>query len=213
MQYDNAYRKTPDFFGTEPTAILRSYCHLIDRSRPVLDIGAGQGRNALFLARQGYQVDAIDPSKVGLKSITDTADKEQLSVTTHLTGFESFTPGSAPFSAILLFGIVQVLSYDDIGLLLRKTYEWCMTGGLVFLTAFTTDDPSYERISTKRKRVSRHSFIGEDGHYLTYLEAGEAKQLFKQYSIIQYKEALGKVHGHGDTPPHQHYRAEAVFRK
>jgi 2-polyprenyl-3-methyl-5-hydroxy-6-metoxy-1,4-benzoquinol methylase len=62
MPYDNAYRKTPDYFGAESSTFLRKFYHPIDKSKPMLDIGARQGGNSVFLARQGFAIDAIDPS-------------------------------------------------------------------------------------------------------------------------------------------------------
>ena len=67
--YDEAYRKTEDYFGPGATSVLRKHYHLIGKDRPVLDIGAGQGRNTLFLARKGFAVDALDPSQVAIDTI------------------------------------------------------------------------------------------------------------------------------------------------
>lgn len=52
-------------YPSEPSAIVRDYHHLAPGPR-ALDIAAGSGRNSVFLARQGFRVDAVDISEVGL---------------------------------------------------------------------------------------------------------------------------------------------------
>ncbi len=48
-----------------PAAVLKEFCGRAP-GRRALDLAAGTGRNALFLAEQGFQVDAVDISDEGL---------------------------------------------------------------------------------------------------------------------------------------------------
>ena len=48
-----------------PSAIVKKYATLA-RGKKALDIAAGNGRNAIFLADQGFRVDAIDIADAGL---------------------------------------------------------------------------------------------------------------------------------------------------
>lgn len=50
----------------EPSSIVKQYSKLAG-GKKALDIAAGNGRNALFLAKQGFTVDAVDISDTGLK--------------------------------------------------------------------------------------------------------------------------------------------------
>jgi len=52
-------------YSDEPAAIVKQYFELAG-GKKALDIAAGNGRNALFLARQGFEVDAVDISDTGL---------------------------------------------------------------------------------------------------------------------------------------------------
>ncbi|MBN1211017.1 MAG: methyltransferase domain-containing protein [candidate division Zixibacteria bacterium] len=92
MSYDKAYSRVKGFFGNEPNEILKQYYAEMDIGRPVLDIGAGQGRNSLFLARRGYTVDAIDPSRVAMETVANIAQEENLPVGVCQCGFETFVP-------------------------------------------------------------------------------------------------------------------------
>ena len=53
-------------YSNQPSEIVMSHSQQPHAGR-ALDIAAGNGRNAVYLARQGYQVDAVDISDAGLK--------------------------------------------------------------------------------------------------------------------------------------------------
>ncbi|MHB8535285.1 MAG: class I SAM-dependent methyltransferase [Sulfuricaulis sp.] len=53
----------PDFV---PDPLLTSHAHLLDGKGAALDLACGVGHNAMFLARRGYVVTAIDGSETGL---------------------------------------------------------------------------------------------------------------------------------------------------
>jgi cyclopropane fatty-acyl-phospholipid synthase-like methyltransferase len=52
----------PDMYGTDPSApsLAAAEAFAAAGHRRVLEIGAGQGRDTLYLARQGLQVTALD---------------------------------------------------------------------------------------------------------------------------------------------------------
>lgn len=53
-------------YGTEPNAYIKEKSGLINAAGKVLCLGEGEGRNALFLAKEGHDIVAIDASEVGL---------------------------------------------------------------------------------------------------------------------------------------------------
>jgi 2-polyprenyl-3-methyl-5-hydroxy-6-metoxy-1,4-benzoquinol methylase len=69
VDYNRLYTETADYFGNAPEASLVLCDHLLDRARPVLDVGCGQGRNAVYLARLGITVHAFDPSPVAIEQL------------------------------------------------------------------------------------------------------------------------------------------------
>ena len=175
MSYDEAYNKVKDFFGNEPNEILKRFHGEIDSSRPVLDIGAGQGRNALYLARKGYTVDAIDPSRVAIETIANIAQVENLPLSVSECGFETFVPQTDFYSGILVFGVMQILKWEEIDLLVKNVETWTSTGSLVFVTAFMTADPSYERTVNNFRKIGKNSFENAEGAVHTYLEENEKR--------------------------------------
>jgi SAM-dependent methyltransferase len=82
-------------FGTEPNDFLAAHAHLIPPG-PVLCLGEGEGRNAVFLARRGHAVTAIDQSAVGLAKARQLAAKRGVTITTAVTDLAAYAivPGA-----------------------------------------------------------------------------------------------------------------------
>ena len=211
-EYENAYRKFQDFFGREPERLVRRFYKLIEPSGPVLDVGSGQGRNALFLARKGYSVDAIDISKTAIETLNTAARRENLKVRAVLRSFEEFTGNPGCYEGILLLGLIQVLSWDSISLLQEKVKSWAGPKAHIFVTAFTTADSVFEELATEGKPVGRNSFIDDNGYVKTFLEPGELPRLFPGAVIIHLWEGLGPYHRHAGGPLERHAGVKAVLR-
>ena len=56
----------------DPSPVLRAYLPDIPDGR-ALDLATGTGRNAVFLASEGYTVDAVDQSRAGLRITRENA--------------------------------------------------------------------------------------------------------------------------------------------
>lgn len=66
MMWDERYAGDEYAYGREPNDFLRRTADDILPGR-VLCLAEGEGRNAVFLAQQGYEVSAVDQSAVGLQ--------------------------------------------------------------------------------------------------------------------------------------------------
>ena len=62
-----------------PVTLLEDWLQKLPVGR-ALDVACGAGRNSLFLAQAGYQVDAIDISPEGLKQAEEKAGEQGLSI-------------------------------------------------------------------------------------------------------------------------------------
>jgi SAM-dependent methyltransferase len=219
--FDRAYRDTDHYFGERPERILVDFAALIDQSRPALDVGAGQGRNSFYLARLCAGVDAIDPSQEAVKTISTVAQKTGLPVRAVQTDFEGFDPvldGIAgekfrSYGAICLLGLIQLLTPVSVQRLKENLLLWSGEGTLIFVTAFTTDDPSFEEISRTWNPAGPRSFMDNTGAVRTFLEPGEARHLLGEFSVVFHREGLGPEHRHGEGPLQRHAIVEAVLKR
>jgi tellurite methyltransferase len=65
-EWDDRYRRPGYWAGSEPAEFLREVLPLLPRGT-ALDLASGEGRNAVYLAQQGFQVFAVERSRAGLE--------------------------------------------------------------------------------------------------------------------------------------------------
>ncbi len=65
--WDEKYGAPGHYYGTDPNDFLRERHAAIPAGGDVLCLAEGEGRNAVFLAQQGFRIVAVDQSPVGLR--------------------------------------------------------------------------------------------------------------------------------------------------
>jgi len=72
-QWETTFSETEDLFGDAPSAPARIAAALFKKEgvARLLELGAGQGRDTLFFARQGFDLTALDYSAAGLRTIEE----------------------------------------------------------------------------------------------------------------------------------------------
>ena len=100
MSNNNTYYKTLNLFG-DPYPELIDFFRDYELRGKVLDIGCGQGRNAIALARLGYSVTGIDNSSVGIEQMNTIAKAENLKVNGLVEDIYTYD-GYADFDIVLL---------------------------------------------------------------------------------------------------------------
>lgn len=78
-KWNNAY-KDVDIATAEPTQVLIENSFLLSNTGDALDLACGRAGNSIYLAKQGYQVDAIDNSSIVLEQVRKYANAEQLQI-------------------------------------------------------------------------------------------------------------------------------------
>lgn len=81
-KWDERYQGEGYFYGTEPNDFLREESRRLSRGAKVLCLAEGEGRNAVWLAGQGFEVTAVDGSVVGLQKLQRLADAKGVRVQT-----------------------------------------------------------------------------------------------------------------------------------
>ncbi|WP_420645492.1 class I SAM-dependent methyltransferase [Candidatus Leptofilum sp.] len=115
--YDKHYQQE-SLFG-EPYPQFVAFMAEWEPKGTVLDVGCGQGRDALFLAKQGYQVTGIDNSKLGISQMLATAEGHGLSLNGIVADFYDYTFNQS-FDVIVLDSILHFQKKDfakEMGLL------------------------------------------------------------------------------------------------
>jgi predicted O-methyltransferase YrrM len=119
-------------FNVMPNAFL---VQMAERRQPgtALDVGMGQGRNSLWLARQGWQVTGFDPAKEALAIAQQNATSLGLSLKTVEARDDTFDWGESRWDLILLS--YAGCSPENVPRIERALKP----GGLLVVEAFHTD--------------------------------------------------------------------------
>jgi tellurite methyltransferase len=90
VKWDARYREGAYADRTHATALLERYNASFQG--PALDVAAGAGRNALYLAGRGFEVDAVDISSAALARLRTDAAARGLRVSTIAADLENGIP-------------------------------------------------------------------------------------------------------------------------
>ncbi|WNS40757.1 helix-turn-helix domain-containing protein [Paenibacillus sp. MMS20-IR301] len=80
--YEEVYKTHEYYWGTQPNKVCYQVLQLMPPTKPLrlLDIGCGEGKDAVFFARNGYEVSALDVSDAGIDKTKRLADQAGVSV-------------------------------------------------------------------------------------------------------------------------------------
>ncbi len=81
--WDERYAGTELVWGLEPNRFVRAQCERLPIGRAI-DLACGEGRNALWLARLGWQVTGVDYSAVAIERARDLTTRESMAVAARL---------------------------------------------------------------------------------------------------------------------------------
>ncbi|MCB1680908.1 MAG: class I SAM-dependent methyltransferase [Rhodospirillales bacterium] len=94
-------------YGTEPNVFLEESVSFIPSSGQVLCIAEGEGRNAVFLAKNGFDVSAVDISHAGKRKTETLASENGVQVSYTISDLDDFDLGAGAWDAIVsIFGYI-----------------------------------------------------------------------------------------------------------
>jgi len=117
-------------FPDAPAEWLVAHRALLQGGGRALDVACGDGRNALYLARLGYEVDAVDVSDVAIDALGAAARERGLAIHPRLVDLEHepLAPAGARYDVVMNFNYLQRDLFDALadalapgGLLLFET--------------------------------------------------------------------------------------------
>lgn len=164
-RWDKMYSKHKGYvFGKEPAAYLVEVLSLLPKGR-ALDLAMGEGRNAIYLAKKGFNVDGVDISEVAIRKARRLAMEQGVRVKTIIADLNKYQVEAETYDVILDF---YFLNRD----LIAQIKKGLKKGGVVVFENYTRAHLKYDKAQNKA--------------YL--LNNGELKELFKDFEIVKYRE-------------------------
>lgn len=99
--WDRRYAERDRPFSSEPNPVLAELASPLDAGR-ALDLAAGAGRNAIWLAQRGWRVTAVDFSRVGLECAASRAAELGVELDCVHADLYDYRPQRAAFDLVLL---------------------------------------------------------------------------------------------------------------
>jgi len=125
------YDAAPDLvWSREPNRFVVQELADLSPGRAI-DLAAGEGRNALWLAGQGWQVTAVDFSEVAIGRGRRLADEHGLSVEWLVADLTEYQPPAGRFDLVLI-AYLQ-LPGDEMAEVLRRAADALAPGGTLLL--------------------------------------------------------------------------------
>src|SRR5262249_16353248 len=101
LLWNKVYAGNDPIFTAAPNALLVS---AVAGRKPgrALDVGMGQGRNAVFLAAQGWDVTGFDPSDEAVRQARSNAEKAGVKLRAVVARDDEFDYGTAAWDLIVM---------------------------------------------------------------------------------------------------------------
>ena len=141
-----------------------------------LDLGCGQGRNALFLAQHGFDVTAVDQNELSLEILQSIVEQEDLEMSVGLYDIHSASIGQT-YDFIVSTVVLMFLQADRIPTIIKNMQEQTSIGGynLIVCAMDTEDYPCSVNFPFTFKK-------------------GELANYYKDWELVKYNENPGHLH-------------------
>lgn len=178
--YLEFYCKSEDYFPKKYNSnpVHSEVLEAMDTVKPckALDLGCGQGRNALFLAQHGFDVTAVDQNELSLEILQSIVEQEDLEMPVGLYDINSASIGQT-YDFIVSTVVLMFLQADRIPAIIQNMQEQTSIGGynLIVCAMDTEDYPCSVNFP------------------FTFKE-GELANYYQDWELVKYNENPGHLH-------------------
>jgi len=195
---DERYERPGYYWGKLPSQICYRVLQLLPPDRPLrlLDIGCGEGRNAVLFARNGYHVSAFDTSPQGVEKTKQLAAEAGVPIQAFVTDINEFRL-TEPFDILFSTGVLQYVPPERREAVSSNHREFTGPGGLNVFSVFVRKPfiaPAPDGEATAHRWIS--------GELLTY---------YREWRIEFCTEEIFDCMSSG--VPHQHAVNRIIARR
>lgn len=168
MRWNNRYKSRDYLYGKEPINFLKENINLLTKGKALV-LAMGEGRNAVYLAKNGFNVDGCDISDVAVKKSKQLAKENNVRINAMIADLEHYIIPPNKYDLITCFYYTQ----RD---LIPQIKEGVKAGGMVMFETYTIDQLNYGPGAPGPRNPA----------YL--LKRNELLNLFSDFHIIYYRE-------------------------
>lgn len=138
-EWDAAYASRDLVWGAEPNQFVVQELTDVPAGR-ALDLGAGEGRNAIWLAGLGWRVTAVDFSRVALERAQTLAAARGLEIEWVLADVRTYVPEPGEYDAVVVAYLH--LAREDLEVVLGRAAAALAPGGRIVVVGHDRDNLS-----------------------------------------------------------------------
>ncbi|WP_434633753.1 class I SAM-dependent methyltransferase [Chromobacterium sp. CV08] len=194
--FDGYYRNNGSFYGDKPSPFLVHYLEKygVKGAGPGLDLGCGQGRNALYLASCGFSMCGVDESSEAVERLSAQAGERRLDVSAKVVDLANLEIEPRRYQVIVANTSLDHLDEASGQRLAQAMMDGLVPGGYLFVSVFMVNDPGC---------VVDGGQASETAAYVRhYYRPDELRQQFSSLALLAYQEEYALDVGHG--LPHYH---------
>jgi tellurite methyltransferase len=187
---------TVSTFSKRPTTDIMEYWTLFSQGATVLDVGCGEGRNAIFLAEKGFIVDAFDISWAGLEKARKIAEAKEVSVNFFHEDLTKFRFKKV-YDIMLSHGVLHLCDKAARDLFIRRAMQHTAPGGFNAIGIFTNRLPATPDMAPFTKSL---------------FDVGELSARYADWELVHHWEGIIEDSHPGDIH-HQHAYERIIAKK
>jgi SAM-dependent methyltransferase len=134
--WDNRYSSQEFVYGTEPNIFFKNEIEKLKPGR-LFALAEGEGRNGVFAASLGWEVDAVDFSLKAKEKALRLAEEKKLKINYTVKDLNDFIPAANIYDAVSI--IFLHLNQELSGIVHRRAIESLKTGGKIILEVYSKE--------------------------------------------------------------------------
>ena len=151
-KYETLYREGRGVCG-EPFAEIAGFFESYGAQRAgVLDLGCGQGRDALLAVRHGHRVLGVDSSPTGIRQMLEDAEAEGLTIEGVVADLREYEI-EANYDVVLLDRVLHMLDGVARTALLERALQHVSMDGFLLIADLPRHKTAFRRIFTTDPRL------------------------------------------------------------
>jgi cyclopropane fatty-acyl-phospholipid synthase-like methyltransferase len=141
-QWSERFAGEDYWFGTEPNLFLAAQAHRVKPGQKALSIADGEGRNGVWLARQGLEVTSVDLTEIGIAKAKRLAAHHHVTMNFVVADLEAWDWGAPRFDVVvgILFQFAGPAFRD---LLFARMKHVLNAGGLIMMQGYRPEQLAY----------------------------------------------------------------------
>jgi SAM-dependent methyltransferase len=147
--WDKIYSDASAFFGEDPSDFAQK-CYSYFKKygvKRILELGCGQGRDTIFFASNGFDVHAIDASKVAIENINQKKGQKNISLDLrHFKARQALPYDSSYFDAVYSHMFYNMRFTDEeLRSLFKESNRVLKNNGLLYFSVRSDKDVLYNK--------------------------------------------------------------------